>query len=992
MQSRRHEDYISTPSKVRDRHGRREMRQDPHLISHRDTPDRPHRSLSPQKVDGSRRVLDAQRGSGLTERRDYGWHLGGGRTERAHSKSPNYGQLHKRPNFDDEVLHRRHGYQEDVDFDHGTNSRLNHAYKYDHGSPRVSKDKNYSENRVVDIGDHEMLSQKMIPVEDGTMEGFYQLPHDIGPSKNYGEPGGSLQLSSRGMDIGRFEHEHYRKPIPSDNVAIRESYKEEEKPGYHSRDKLSVTESYMGGEKSTYHSRDGLYKNVPASHSKDILSTSQYKDVVGTSSGTSMTEIPAFYRDGVTLPAADGYQSSVKVTEAIGYNTYGQRSIVDTARDTEADMRNLKFYQHGGYSPSKAEYDDYIYPKARMVMIDDRGYPSDNHNLHKMMSPPTRLDYDRALMDYERRDSPRPNDMLPVVDRIDKSEHYSRNLRRSNVLDQRTLQKQSFSDYHDMSRNPYALKEDGEYVNSGYTHVEFERRVNRDYGMSDLGIPQDYQNSYLRSDYGFGRGAVQEIQKERLQSSSDPFYSSEMHEIALRTQAFKDEELGIRGPSEKVLKRKNMDNDINRHNSRTIMSGKWNVPDEFEDLYDNDEEYFDEDMSGVHLSKTGRFGHNDYRKGGRTYDGRERRGSFTSDDRFSTEDSMAHSQRSVRLHNHSNKYVKSNTRPSSLSWHSSHHVDRRGGLHKQHKVWYRIQDFHEDVHGNDGNTSEDQLNLAELEPSEESEEFKEVVHKFFLEYSKKLNVNSFVRRRYKALGKAGSLFCIACGRRFSKEFMNTQGLIRHTLMSHKVGLRARHLGLHKAICALLGWYSVVPHDPKTWVHEPLPDAEAMAQKNDLVLWPPLIIIRNISMSNNNPKEQKVIPIEGVETFLRGKGFVGGKITVCLGRPADQSIMVVKFLGTFTGLGSAERLHKYFAENQRGRAEFELLTSNKGKSSSTNMEAEMPGDQAEESLLYGYMGISEDLDLVDFHTKNYCEIKSKQEIVDLDNAPVKPDER
>ncbi|KAI9157787.1 hypothetical protein LWI28_028111 [Acer negundo] len=991
MQSRRHEDYMSPSSKARDRHGKREMRHDLNMSSYRDAPDRPRRSLSPHKVDESRRVLDGHGGSGSTERRDYGWHLGGGRTERVRSKSPNYGQLHRRPHFDDEVMHRRYGYQEDVEFDHGMNSRSNHVYEYDHGSPRVGKDKNYSENRVVGNGDHGMLSQKSIQVEDGTTEGLYRLPHDIGPSKNYGEPGGSQQLPSRGKDIGRFEHEKYQEPIPSDNLAVRESYKEEEKPVYHSRDKLSVTESYVEGEKPTYHSRE-MYKTVPASHSKDILSTSQYKDVAGTSSRASMSDFPAFYRDGVTLPTSDGYQSSVKITEAIGYNTYEQRPFVDTARDTEDNPRNFNFYQHGAYSPSKAEHDAYIYPKARMVLTDDQGYPSDHHNSHKMMPPHTRLDYDRALMDYERRDLPRPNDMLSVVDRIDKSEHSSGNLRRSSVLDQPTLQKQSFSDYLDMSRKPYALTQGGEYLNPGYTHVDFERRVPRDYGMSDLGVPQDHQNSYLRSDYGFGRGAGQEIQNERLQSSSGPFYSSEMHEIPVRSQAYKAEELGMRGPSERIFKRKNMDNDTIRHNSRTIMSREWNVSEEFEDLYDSDEEYFDEDMSGVHLSKTGRFGHNEYRKGGRTYDGRERRGSFTSDDRFSTRDSMAHSQRSVRLHNHSNRYIKTNTRPDSLSWHNSHHIDRRGGLHKQHKVWKRIQDFHEDVHENDGNTSEDQLNLAELESSEESEEFKEVVHKFFLEYSKKLNVNSSVQRRYKALGKAGSLFCIACGRRFSKEFMNTQGLIRHTLMSRRVGLRARHLGLHKAICALLGWYSVVPHDPKTWVSECLPDAEAKIQKNDLVLWPPIIIVRNISMSNNNPKEQKVIPIEGVEAFLRGKGFVGGKITVCLGRPADQSVMVVKFLGTFTGLGNAERLHKYFAENKRGRAEFEQLTSNNSKSSSTSMEEGMLGDQAKERLLYGYMGISEDLDLVDFHTKNYCEVKSKQEIVDLDNAPVKPDER
>lgn len=89
-------------------------------------------------------------------------------------------------------------------------------------------------------------------------------------------------------------------------------------------------------------------------------------------------------------------------------------------------------------------------------------------------------------------------------------------------------------------------------------------------------------------------------------------------------------------------------------------------------------------------------------------------------------------------------------------------------------------------------------------------------------------------------------------------------------MSHKVGLRAQHLGLHKAICILLGWSSDVPQETITWVPEVLSDEEAMAAKEDLILWPPVVIIRNISMSNNNPKEQKVIPIEGVEAFLRGK--------------------------------------------------------------------------------------------------------------------------
>jgi hypothetical protein len=100
--------------------------------------------------------------------------------------------------------------------------------------------------------------------------------------------------------------------------------------------------------------------------------------------------------------------------------------------------------------------------------------------------------------------------------------------------------------------------------------------------------------------------------------------------------------------------------------------------------------------------------------------------------------------------------------------------------------------------------------------------------------------------------------------------MAAQNLVQHAFMSHKIGLRAQHLGLHKAICVLMGWNSSVPCDAITCAPEILPDEEAFAQKEDLMLWPPLVVIHNISMSNNNPEQQKVIPIEGVEAFLRGK--------------------------------------------------------------------------------------------------------------------------
>lgn len=123
----------------------------------------------------------------------------------------------------------------------------------------------------------------------------------------------------------------------------------------------------------------------------------------------------------------------------------------------------------------------------------------------------------------------------------------------------------------------------------------------------------------------------------------------------------------------------------------------------------------------------------------------------------------------------------------------------------------------------------------------------------------------------------------------------------------------------------------------------------------------------------------------------GQGFVGGKIKVCLGKPADQSVMLVKFLGTFTGLGNAERLHKYFAENNHGREEFDQKAADNSKIGNS-WETGMQGLKLEEHLLYGYMGIAEDLDRLDFNTKKWIMLKSKKEIQDLANAPVKTDDR
>lgn len=119
-------------------------------------------------------------------------------------------------------------------------------------------------------------------------------------------------------------------------------------------------------------------------------------------------------------------------------------------------------------------------------------------------------------------------------------------------------------------------------------------------------------------------------------------------------------------------------------------------------------------------------------------------------------------------------------------------------------------------------------------------------------------------------------------------------------------------------------------------------------------------------------------------LISGLGLSGGKVK--LGKPANCSIMLVKFLGTFSGLQDAEKIHDHFLKKRHGRKHYDQISSSKGKSNH-----EETADKEAERVLFGYMGIAEDLDKVDIDTKRKCTIKSKKEIQDIADAPVKPGE-
>ncbi|EXC25393.1 hypothetical protein L484_016775 [Morus notabilis] len=1025
MEYRRNEGFIrpNLNSRLRDPYENIDRREATHRSSQRSAS--PH-GLAPQDVDVSQ-------GAGFSvEGREYGWHLDRGRagSVRVRSRSPPSLVLEdarKRPHFDDGVGISSRNYSPTPSTElrlsrelvEQKNSNFNNedaglhtmrGYGYEHSDPRISKE-DFSDIGLSAGDKHRSLEQKAVVVEDSVAREAYRSPPNLGPTSFYGDTAvRHLPSLSKNMETQQFEHGRlqYQDPISFARLPVAQSYKDGEKPMYYLRD-------------VSYHMQSG-------SNSKGLASSSLE---------TSRNEFMA-YRDSLHLPHANEFKSPMKQTEPVGLNTYRERPLLDSARDPEDTQRNPTFYPRT-YSPKRDEHENYLYSKSH-EMVDDREYPGDN--LHKIMAPRGQLDYGRTQIIYDHRDMSRLGIAQPVVDRNDNIDGLNGNLRKENAYYHPALEKQTDPDYFDMRREkqtdpdyfdmgrekqtdpdyfdmrraPHISKQDGEYLGSGFTHVELGRTMPQDREILHTGASKDQQITGLEANYGFGSNAGPQFKEGRLLYTHAPKYQSEMNRPNARMQNVRDEH-GMYKSHDRVVKGKySIQDDVSAYNSRTTLSGKLYSSRQYEDFYETGEEWIDEEADDLYAARSTGFEHAGYRRAERKYDVQDVPEDFVSDEWLSSQELPHARKHSVGFSKPYGRHIRGRGRPGYIRHHNSqrydrkdypyrqqnqydkrkpvyrqyNQYDRKNQHYRQHKVWKRNDGYNEEFHAEDGNNnsdpSEDWVNPEESEPTEDTEEFKQLVHEAFLKYSKMVNVNPAVQRRYKEEGKAGSLFCIVCGRSASKEFMDTQRLVTHAFMSHKAGLRAEHLGLHRAISVLLGWSTVVPDDTITWVPQVLPKEEALAQKEDLILWPPVIIIHNISLSHNNPEKWKVVTMEALEAFIRGKGLIRGRIKVVLGKPADQSTMVVKFLGTFTGLGDAEKLHKYFAECNRGRLELELATSN-------NREISINGEAGivEEHMLYGYLGISEDLDKVDYNTRNTGLVKSKKEILDLANAPVKPEE-
>lgn len=313
------------------------------------------------------------------------------------------------------------------------------------------------------------------------------------------------------------------------------------------------------------------------------------------------------------------------------------------------------------------------------------------------------------------------------------------------------------------------------------------------------------------------------------------------------------------------------------------------------------------------------------------------------------------------------RLVKNNAPPPWVKKFNSHERSRNKDI------------LDESVAAQDDDPKEGIITPAKTEPPENSKDFKQLVQNAFFRFVRHLNETPAKRRKYTE--QAGSLKCLVCGRD-SEEFADSESLVRHALTSSKAGLRSQHLGLHKALCALMGWKSADAHKD-SWVREKLSNAETVALKEDLIIWPPVVIIHNSSITSSNPDQRVVVSAEELESKLRDMGF-GEKAKVSRGKPANQSILMVKFSATLSGLEEAVRLCDIYAHRKHGRAEFQRISS--GHSGNGDDETKESLTDKVGKILYGYLGIAEDLDKLDFETKKRSSVRSKKQIKDIAVAP------
>ncbi|KAK4355599.1 hypothetical protein RND71_024570 [Anisodus tanguticus] len=212
----------------------------------------------------------------------------------------------------------------------------------------------------------------------------------------------------------------------------------------------------------------------------------------------------------------------------------------------------------------------------------------------------------------------------------------------------------------------------------------------------------------------------------------------------------------------------------------------------------------------------------------------------------------------------------------------------------------------------------------------------------------------------------------------SKDFPDMHTLIMHSYNSDGADSLVEHLAFHKALCVLMGWnYLTPPDNSKSYLM--LSADEATANRDDLILWPPLVIIHNTITGKRDDGRMEGLGNKAMDSYLRGIGFQGGKAKALYSRDGHLGVTLVKFASDQSGFMEAMWLAEYFEKDNRGKngwARLQPLTLGNGDENNPDLCKFDHRTGEKKRVFYGYLGTVNDLENVDFDFRKKITIASR----------------
>ncbi|KAJ7543500.1 hypothetical protein O6H91_09G040400 [Diphasiastrum complanatum] len=167
---------------------------------------------------------------------------------------------------------------------------------------------------------------------------------------------------------------------------------------------------------------------------------------------------------------------------------------------------------------------------------------------------------------------------------------------------------------------------------------------------------------------------------------------------------------------------------------------------------------------------------------------------------------------------------------------------------------------------------------------------------------------------------------------------------------------------------------------------PKESCTAAISSEEMMLWPPAVVVYNTRTGKTAEGVWDGMSGKEMDNYLKGIGHSQGKSRPVWGKQGHKGLVLVKYKPNLQGLQEAERLHKHFEVNRRGRQQWLHI---KAKSSGNDSEPKDGLDfvhvdaatNENKRILYGFLAGPSDVENLDPGSKIKFAVQSKSEILE-----------